>query len=413
VRRSAHLALTAARSDVRAVQRSFTLALVMCALGLACVPPSGPQAWVSERGRGPLPADFRAGFVPHDALVGGRVRLIGARVDESAKPGGRVHGTLLWLVEKDCAGADPKVLVHVTAEGAELNLMQADHTPLDGVVSATEWRRGDVLADAFSFTVPKTIALDALLVRVGLYEGKQRWEVTPAGAHDGVDRVEVARVAVQDAPPLRARAEVFKRTEPVVIDGALDEPDWARAAALTLHAHDGKGAITRATTAKLLWDDAALYLAFEAQDPDPFTPYTKRDDPLYDSEAYEIFIDADGDQDEYVELQSAMNDVQFDAAFSGGRRKNMNKGWDADYQSKTRVEGERVTQEWRIPVGALRDVPAGEPKAGAQWRINLFRLERVRDSAKQKVTKHEASAWSPPLSGDFHNIQRMGTITFR
>ncbi len=207
-----------------------------------------------------------------------------------------------WLVEKDCAGADPKVLVHVTAEGAELNLVQADHAPLNGKVSPTEWRRGDVLADAFSFTVPKTIALDALLVRVGLYEGKQRWEVTPSAAHDGADRVEVARVAVQGAPPLLARADVHKRTAPIVIDGALDEPDWARAAALSLHAHDGKGAITRATTTKLLWDDAALYLAFEAQDPDAFTPYRKRDDPLYDSEVYEIFIDADGDADVYVEL---------------------------------------------------------------------------------------------------------------
>ena len=51
-------------------------------------------------------------------------------------------------------------------------------------------------------------------------------------------------------------------------------------------------------------------------------------------------------------------------------------------------------------------------RKGASWKVNLFRLERVRSPDKSRVVKSEASAWSTPLSGDFHNLDRFATITF-
>ena len=65
--------------------------------------------------------------------------------------------------------------------------------------------------------------------------------------------------------------------------------------------------------------------------------------------------------------------------------------------------------EWRIPIGELKDIPA-PPAPGATWKINLFRLDRIRRG--DKVIKNEASAWSTPLSGDFHNLDRFGTLQF-
>lgn len=396
---------------VRAVVALALLSLVLVAGG--CARAVGPQALVGAAGRGPLPAGWQDGFAPHSAALAGRVRLIGARVSAEVDAGARIEGTLLWLVERDCAGTDPRVFIHATAPGAELNLAEVGHMPAFGVLSATEWRPGDVLVDDFAVAVPKDIGVDELVLRVGLFEGKQRWEVTPATTHDGKDRIEVARVRIRGAPPLERRASVPKRAGLIEVDGALDEPDWQRAAVLgPFHTHDGRSLPKRATRARMLWDDEALYLAFEGEDPDPFSPYDKRDDPLYDSEAYEIFIDADGDRDVYVELQSSPRDVHFDAAFAGGRRKNMDVRFDVPFETRTRVDAGRLTQEWRIPVAALRDVPAGEPRVGASWRVNLFRLERVRDEGRTRIVGHEASAWSPPLSGDFHNIARMGTLTF-
>ncbi|MDP2343173.1 MAG: carbohydrate-binding family 9-like protein [Deltaproteobacteria bacterium] len=210
-----------------------------------------------------------------------------------------------------------------------------------------------------------------------------------------------------DGPP---RVEVHKAKGAIVVDGVLDEPDWQRAVPLRLRHYLDKGALSFNTTAKLLWTADALYLAFDADDDDAFSPYSKRDDPLYESEAYEIFIDADGDADVYVELQSNAFDVHFDAAFAGGARKHMEVAYDVDFATRSVVAAGRLVQEWRIPVAALRDVPAGEPRVGATWQANLFRLERRRQDGK--VTETEASAWSPPLKNDFHNLQRFGTLVF-
>ena len=159
-------------------------------------------------------------------------------------------------------------------------------------------------------------------------------------------------------------------------------------------------------------------MAFECDDNDIHTPYSKRDDPIYESEAVEIFIDANGDQDDYVELQAAPNSVQFDASFKGGRRKNFNPPYNVNYLVQTQVDGtlnqagdddKKWISEWKIPVKELVDT-RGHIQAGDTWRVNLFRLDRIRQG--DKVVRSEASAWSSPLSGDFHNISRMGTFAF-
>jgi len=214
-------------------------------------------------------------------------------------------------------------------------------------------------------------------------------------------------------------AQIPKRTGPIVIDGVLDEPDWSRAARLPFSSSDGKQRKVSFTEARILWDPETLWLAFQAKDPDVFTPYSRRDDPLYDSEAFEIFIDADGDKDAYVELQASANDSHFDASFRGGSRKNMDRSFDAEFITKAAVQGtlnepndvdDGLVSEWRIPVSELEDIPAGEPRAGATWKINLFRLERIRRGGK--VVGTEGSAWSPPIVGDFHKLDRFGAITF-
>lgn len=61
-------------------------------------------------------------------------------------------------------------------------------------------------------------------------------------------------------------------------------------------------------------------------------------------------------------------------------------------------------------MAGLRDVPAGEPRVGARWRINLFRLERRRQG--DVVTSTEASAWSPVTANDFHALDRFGSLVF-
>jgi hypothetical protein len=125
----------------------------------------------------------------------------------------------------------------------------------------------------------------------------------------------------------------------------------------------------------------------------------------------------DGDLQTYVELQQSPANVHFDAAFTG-RRKNMDTAYNAEYETALQLDGtlnqpddvdRGWSAEWRIPFDQIRGLKA-PPKPGETWRINLFRLDRVRRNGR--VVDNQASAWSSPLSGDFHNIQRFGWLEF-
>lgn len=373
---------------------------------------------------GPLattPAAALAAARPLDVGFAQGLRLVGVQAPASVARGGRAELKLYVLVEGDVTTKKPKVSAHLAPVDADMVVGIGDHMLLGGRGIAT-WRKGDLLVDDFSIVLPNELAADEVALWVGMQENKDQWKpvVAPGVVVNRRSRVEVARVKLEGAPAPKADAQVPRAAGAIVVDGKLDEADWARAPRLgPFVAWDGMSAITRPTTARMLWSADALYLAFEAADPDVHTPYKKHDDPIYESEAVEIFVDADGDGDVYVELQSAPNDITFDAAFAGGARKNMDTSFEAGHQVKTAVDGtfnddkdedRGFISEWRIPVAALKDVPAGEPKVGASWKVNLFRLERLR--AKGRITGSEASAWSTPLSGDFHNLARFGTVTF-
>jgi hypothetical protein len=380
---------------------------------VGCHEPASPRALVDERGvRAIDDAALHAiPASPVDVVFGDTLRLVGARLPREVKAGAVVEGTLWWLVQREPGGRRPRVVVQPRVQGADVAPSSTGAHAI--AFPVVEWRAGDVLVDRFRVAVPDG-ADDDVVVSVGVVEGDWPWRADVVGeGHATRDRVDVGTVHVVDARP-QAFARVPRAQGAIVVDGDLNEPDWQRAAVLPLSPSFGKGTLTRPTTALLLWSPDALFLAFRAVDPDPFSPYTHDDEPLYDSEALEIFIDADGDADAYVELQAAPTDVHFDSAFSGGRRKGMDVSWNALHQTKTVkgvVDGQPgFVQEWRIPVASLKDIPSGEPRAGARWKVNLFRLERLRSG--DRVTSTEGSAWSPPLGGDFHNLARFGAIEF-
>ena len=114
------------------------------------------------------------------------------------------------------------------------------------------------------------------------------------GLSDGRDRARlgVLRVEGRDVPIPRDGAEAHRadRHRWTARRGGVE----ARCARGPFQRYDGVGNGRYKTYARMLWDDHALYLAFEAPDRDVHTPYTQRDEPIYESEAVEIFIGADG-----------------------------------------------------------------------------------------------------------------------
>jgi len=107
-------------------------------------------------------------------------------------------------------------------------------------------------------------------------------------------------IALLAAAPLAAQTpipkyEVKRATAPVTIDGKLDEAAWAGAAApvaLQFLWENQTGAKQK-TSARVVWDAQALYLGYEADDADITARFLQRDDPTYQDDAVEFFVNPD------------------------------------------------------------------------------------------------------------------------
>lgn len=213
----------------------------------------------------------------------------------------------------------------------------------------------------------------------------------------------------ENVPSYRAA----RATGPVTIDGRLDEPAWRDAFEAPLVSSMTGGRVRYATVARLLWDDRNLYVAFECEDDEVFSrPGRKDDDPIYEDEVVELFVDPAGARRDYAEIEVSPANVVFDARFATWRSDlAVARAWTSGARTAVEVhrgrEGDRGwTVEMAVPLEALRGA-ARPPRPGDRWRMNLFRLE-----THNRAGVAEGQAFSPPLRGDFHALDRFGWLVF-
>lgn len=216
--------------------------------------------------------------------------------------------------------------------------------------------------------------------------------------------------------PLPRIYTAHRAERPPVVDGRLDDEVWTRARSTgRFPTSSGRGEPHFRTEARLAWDDTHLYVAFDCEDDDVWSKFTKRDDPIYEQEAVEIFLDADRDLATYNEIELSPADVLFDAYFPA-RRQGMDLAWDSGTVGKALVRGtlndpsdadQGWTAELAIPFARLARVPKTPPRQGDLWRFNLYRLDM-----HSGRTAWEGQAFSPPVEPDFHNLPKFGYLEF-
>lgn len=217
---------------------------------------------------------------------------------------------------------------------------------------------------------------------------------------------------------------VCRKVEPgsITIDGRLDDTGWKSAHVISSFIlSDGSGPASRGTRARICWDDRCLYIAFECDDPDIWGTMYHRDDPIFDEEVVEAFIDPDSDLVDYYEFELSPRNIQFDGRIHNptGLRADMvlDKSWDCEgWSTAVTVDGtldnrddedRGWTAEWAIPFTSIPGAPNTPPKDGDMWRINLFRIDLTPEP--------EFSCWSPTLENppNFHVPKVFGTLIFR
>ena len=227
------------------------------------------------------------------------------------------------------------------------------------------------------------------------------------------------------APTQEALYQLYQcgRTQTAItIDGKIDEPAWANAPWTAdfgyLIRRDDRPAPSLRSRAKMLWDDRYFYVAAELAETDVRGEMREHDSMLFHENAFEIFIDPDGDGKDYVEIEfNALNttfDLLMDKPYKQGGKADI--GWTCEgMKSAVHVDGtlnasndvDRAwTIEMAIPWSALAKLTP-PPSAGSKWRVELARVEHPPDDRRAQYT-----AWSPTGESNLHVPDAWGIVEF-
>lgn len=419
-------------SRVRRACRRTVLASVLCApLLVACVEQSSEVVPSEEevnaaRSQALLQAAPTPRF-PSGAVLegdkGAKVIYLGADVDTDVVTAGRPFNVTHYFKVEQPPPAGWRLFVHLDGFTDKKHHLNADHVPVGGKYPIAVWRPGDIIRDQHRVSVPPTWPADKVNLYVGFWKGPARFKVS-SGRQDGQSRVVVGTLPVTGEnakpppPPKRLVVRKLKAGQAITVDGKLDEAAWGEAASTGPFVGTMDGAAPQqAASAKVLWDAQNLYVAFDFADTDVWGSFDKHDDKLWTQEAAELFLDADGDQRTYVELQVSPRNVTFDSWLPGYRQND--NAWDAAMKTAVHVNGTLDkrgdtdtgwTVEMQIPwsamKGRLAEMKNVPPQPGTEWRANMFRMDAPEKKAQQ------ASAWAPPLVPDFHALDKFGTFVF-
>jgi len=228
--------------------------------------------------------------------------------------------------------------------------------------------------------------------------------------------------------------------EPLRMDGRLDETAWANAE-WTADFLDIQGpglpAPRLRTRVKMLWDANFFYVAAELSEPHVQALLTQRDAVIFHDNDFEVFIDPDGDNHLYYELEINALGTVWDLLLvrpyrDGGPAVN---AWDIQgLETAVQVQGtlndpsDRDTG-WTVEIAFPWPVLAqcagrpAPPGPGDIWRINFSRVqwrtavrgrkyEKLTDQATGKPLPEDNWVWSPQGLIAMHYPERWGEVLF-
>ena len=175
---------------------------------------------------------------------------------------------------------------------------------------------------------------------------------------------------------------IHKTVDKLNIDGDLSDWKTLFMGPFVIH-NSGEKAIQN-TMVSLSWNDDNLYIAYNSVDSKIIGSRQKKDSPIFNTDdLVEIFIDADGDGQNYVELGVNTFSTNYDMLLKcispdcGGWKTSMTfniEGLEA--VSKTTPEG--FSTEIKIPLSSLEKIQNGnfkKPVLGTKWKGNTFRID--------------------------------------
>ncbi len=349
---------------------------------------------------------------------GGKIQLLGYDVNQTElRPGQSVTVTWYWKCNNP-TGDGWHLFTHLD----DANAPRTNEDNVGDVRRAYQpdhWRAGEYIRDTQTFELPTDWDSPVVKINLGLWKDNERMDVA-GGDSDGQKR---ARAIVMPTGVQLQVAQITlpRASGPVTLDGRLDDPAWAMAARTGPLVNTATGMTAGPTdahaTARMMWDDTNLYVAFEVQDENLIDPSTARDNHLWEHDAVEVMIDPSGTASHYYELQVSPKNQHFDTFYDHPRDPQPvgHADWNPNWVSAAVVNGtignpDDTDTGWiteiAIPwVSIAQGMPHVPPQAGDQIRLNLFVMD------EPKTGGQRVAGWSAPRRGDFHTLERFGRVT--
>ncbi|KAA9037712.1 carbohydrate-binding family 9-like protein [Ginsengibacter hankyongi] len=231
---------------------------------------------------------------------------------------------------------------------------------------------------------------------------------------------------------------VLRTTGQMTIDGKDDEPDWSKAPWTEFFTDIKSGADSNPlikSHCKMLWDDDYLYLFVSLDETNLWASLTEHDSPVFQDNAFEMFIDPSGTNFNYFEFQINAYGTVWDLFMpkpyrNGG--KNLTswdlKGLKKAVQLNGTINNPNDTdQGWSIelavPFKSLNLSGDQPPGIGTTWRMNFSRVKwdidtlngsyhRRKDINTGKPLPEHYNVWSPQGIVNLHCPERWGYVQF-
>ena len=206
---------------------------------------------------------------------------------------------------------------------------------------------------------------------------------------------------------------VQKTNEKITIDGDLS--DWKIPFLGPFVIHNSGEKATQNTFVSLSWNDKNLYIAYRSEDSNITGTSQAKDSKLYETDDLaEIFLDPDGDGQNYLEIGVNAFSSNYDMLIKcpspncGGWNAKMTFDiLEMEAVSKTTPEG--FCTEIKIPFASLEKIKNGnfiQPKAGTKWKGNAFRIDYG------NTTEYLALQAYKSLNFGFHQPQEFAVFEF-
>lgn len=198
----------------------------------------------------------------------------------------------------------------------------------------------------------------------------------------------------------------------ITVDGVIDEPAWSSTEILgPFRVCNDSQTTETLSTAKVLYGDDALYVAFEFGEPNMdllVATNTQHDAGVWGEDSFELYINTDGLRLPFYKFTANAIGTKSETVQSAD---GIDDAWNGEWEVKTARNAGGWSAEARIPYSTLG---VSKPQANDMWLCNFGRNDRATDKRlEQNEDAFEMSAWGYKPRGRLHDAEKFRPLWFK